>query len=68
MDVICNMPQGPSRGLVWLSSADWLLRWSCGWRTPMSCCSSKRDLVGGPVEVYENEAEGGRAEKHVRVL
>lgn len=47
MDVVCDMPQRPSRGLVWSSSADWLPRWSCGWRTPMSC-SSERDLVGGP--------------------
>lgn len=63
MDVMCNMPQRPSRGLVWSSSADWLLCWSCGWRTPLSCCSSKRDLVGGPVKVHESEAERAGEEK-----
>lgn len=63
MDVLCNMPQRPSRGLVRCTSADWLLCWSCGWRTPMSCCccwccsSSKLDLVGGPVEVQERRKE-----------
>ncbi len=30
MDVMCDMPRRPSRGLVWSSSADWLPCWSCG--------------------------------------
>lgn len=46
-DVVCDVPHRPSRGLVWRPSADWLICWSCGWRTPVSC-SSKQDLVGGP--------------------
>lgn len=58
MDVLCNMPQRPSRNLVRRTSADWLLYWSCGWRTPMSCCCpSTLDLVGGPVEVRERRKE-----------
>lgn len=30
MNVVCNMPQRPSHGLVWSAPADWLLCWSCG--------------------------------------
>lgn len=33
----------------------------------MSCCSSKRDLVGGPVKVHESEAEGRGGERHAWV-
>lgn len=30
MNVVCNMSQRPSHGLLGSSSADWLLGWSCG--------------------------------------
>lgn len=49
VEVVCDVPQRPSCGLLWSSSADWLFYWSCGWRTHISW-SSKRSLVGCPAD------------------